>query len=258
MRILIVGLGAMGSWLIQELQSQNELFLWDTDPKRRRDGLSGMMLHSPQAVRQCKPEMVIAAVDLRQTWKALDGLIPFLPEDAILADIASIKGSLIKHYTRWDRPFLSFHPLFGPLFGLGSKEKKKTILLISQSHQSGKNWLNIQFNKPAFCIRELDFATHDEAMISTLGLPILLSLLGIELLPPRPVFGSGLQAFIDHCRTVLSESTDLLSGALQLAFEANLPEKLITVLSQWQEEMNRCQEEPLFIHRLRSKAGDWA
>ncbi len=226
MKIVMVGLGAMGSWLAETLQKRNELWVWDSNPQCYSNPKKFRFLNSMDEIANLTPEMLINSVNLAQTTAVFDALVPKLPRDTILTDMASVKADLAQHYARWNLPFLSIHPLFGPLFESIDSQPLKTILLMKESNARGSAWLRNQFREPEYRIREMGFEAHDQAMVHTLGLPALLSILGLMLLNPQAPVGSGLAAFLDHSRKRLNESPDLIQAVLNLALYSDLPHRI--------------------------------
>lgn len=239
MKIVVVGSGAMGGWLISHLSLLHEIYWWDPYIPARDAPLMGLRLDSPEALSRIEPDLVINCVTLSRTIPVFEGLLPYLPRWTILADITSIKGSLPQWYRRTGRPFLSFHPLFGPLFSTHGRQTVRNMLLISESARQAGLWLKETFDSPSFRIREISFEDHDRAMRTTLGLPMLLSLLGLELLPEDICLGTGLEAFLKHGQSVLKESPDLLSAVLPHALSSDLPSQISRILGEWRQEADR-------------------
>jgi hypothetical protein len=208
-------------------------------------------LLNPDALTALAPEMLINCVPLGRTVPVFEDLVPRLPPHTILADITSIKGDLPRHYQRWGHPFLSFHPLFGPLFGPG--DGHRTILVVSASDAAAKAWLWDHFPGPGHQIRELGFAEHDRAMVYTLGLPFLLSLLGLDLLPEAVFPGTGLTAFLGHGQRVLMESPDLLSAVLSQAVASELPQRMDDRLRDWRQRAIQGNLGAVLRRRLQEK-----
>jgi len=254
MKILIVGMGAMGTWLAQQLHPKHDLCLWDHNPARLSTSCWGRPLRSSEEIRLAAPDMVINSVNLAQTGSVMSGLIPLLPKTTIFSDMASLKGDLQNAYSQWQRPFLSFHPLFGPLFKPIPMQERKTIVLISESDNEAKTWFCHQFHEPEYQIRELTFEAHDHAMILTLGLPFLLSLLGLHIVTPQTAVGSGLAAFLGHSQKVLCESPDLVVAVMKKVLSSDLPDMIKQSLEHWKRQT---AEESFSLDYFNKKRGEF-
>src|SRR3989337_3502106 len=109
MRILVVGAGKMGSWLIESLCLDYEVAAYDNDLTRLRYCFNTTKLVTHEEIREFDPDLVINAVNLEITVPVFRDLLPWLREDCILADITSVKNGLQKFYPETGRSFVSTH-----------------------------------------------------------------------------------------------------------------------------------------------------
>lgn len=116
MKILILGAGKMGSFFSDVLSFDHEVAVLDTDPKKLRFIYNTQRMTDPAEVKKFSPELVINAATLKYTVEAFNKVLPYLPENCILSDIASVKTGLEEFYGNCARPFVSTHPMFGPTF----------------------------------------------------------------------------------------------------------------------------------------------
>ena len=98
MKIAIIGAGRMGSWLVHELSRDHELGLYDLDPEKARALDSGTVFDGPAGVASFQPDMLINAASLPRTVEAFQEVLPHLPPDCLLVDIASVKGKIPDFY----------------------------------------------------------------------------------------------------------------------------------------------------------------
>ena len=89
MKILILGAGKMGTFITDVLCFQHEVALFDTDPKRLRFVFNTLRMTRYEEIQEFQPELVINCVTLKYTIDAFRTLLPFLPPNCILSDIAS-------------------------------------------------------------------------------------------------------------------------------------------------------------------------
>ncbi|MBR2290912.1 MAG: prephenate dehydrogenase/arogenate dehydrogenase family protein, partial [Prevotella sp.] len=116
MRILVMGAGKMGSFFIDLLSFEHEVAVFERDPKRMRFTYNCQRFTSLEEVREFKPELLINAVTLKYTIPVFEEVIPYLPKECIISDIASVKTDLKEFYEQTGMRYVSTHPMFGPTF----------------------------------------------------------------------------------------------------------------------------------------------
>jgi len=94
MKIVILGAGKMGVWLSDALCLQHEVAVMDHDLGRLRYVFNTVRITQLEELADFAPEILINAVNLQHTQKAFEEVLPFLPENCILADIASVKNGI--------------------------------------------------------------------------------------------------------------------------------------------------------------------
>ena len=110
MKILILGAGKMGSFFTDVLSFEHEVAVFETDPKRLRFMYNCYRFTKEEEIEAFRPELVINAVTVKYTLQAFNQVMPFLPKDCIISDIASVKTDLAQglHHQRYrfgqDRP----------------------------------------------------------------------------------------------------------------------------------------------------------
>ena len=73
---------------------------------------------------------MINAVSLKHTLDAFRRVLPLLPQDCILSDIASVKTGLKDFYEASGRRYVSTHPMFGPTFAnLGALHDENAVII---------------------------------------------------------------------------------------------------------------------------------
>ena len=93
MKILILGAGKMGSFFTDLLSFQHETAVYDIDPKRLRFVYNTCRFTTLDEIRDFAPELVINAATVKYTIEAFKQVIPALPKDCILSDIASVDSA---------------------------------------------------------------------------------------------------------------------------------------------------------------------
>ena len=115
-KIVIIGAGRMGSWLVESLCLEYEVGVYDKEKSRLKYLFNSHRLSSFEDIREFEPDMLINAVSLQHTVQVFQEVLPFLPKKCILADITSVKTPLREFYLNSGREFVSTHPMFGPTF----------------------------------------------------------------------------------------------------------------------------------------------
>ena len=88
MRILILGAGKMGTFFVDLLSFEHETAVYDVQPQRLRFMYNTLRFSSLEEIRDFRPELVINAVTLKHTLNVFRQVLPLLPDDCILSDIA--------------------------------------------------------------------------------------------------------------------------------------------------------------------------
>ena len=102
MKILILGAGKMGSFFADVLSFQHEVALFDTDPKRLRFVFNTYRMTALEEVKEFQPELVINAATVKYTIAAFEMILPHIPANCIISDIASVKTGLPEFTKRPD------------------------------------------------------------------------------------------------------------------------------------------------------------
>ena len=98
MRILILGAGKMGSFFTDILSFQHETAVFDVNPHQLRFVYNTYRFTTLEEIKEFEPELVINAVTVKYTLDAFRKILPVLPKDCIISDIASVKTGLKKFY----------------------------------------------------------------------------------------------------------------------------------------------------------------
>ena len=139
MRILILGAGKMGSFFTDVLSFQHETAVFDVDPKRLRFVYNTYRYTTLEEIEEFKPELVINAATVKYTLDAFHQVLPALPKDCIISDIASVKTGLKEFYDQCGFRYVSTHPMFGPTFANLDKLSTENAIIISEGDHLGKS-----------------------------------------------------------------------------------------------------------------------
>ncbi|MDD5766150.1 MAG: prephenate dehydrogenase/arogenate dehydrogenase family protein, partial [Candidatus Marinimicrobia bacterium] len=72
MRIVILGAGRMGAWLVEEFCHDHHVAVFDTDPKKLKYFINVTRFLELSEIKTFKPELLINAVNLKNTIEAFD------------------------------------------------------------------------------------------------------------------------------------------------------------------------------------------
>ena len=138
MKILVMGAGKMGSFFIDLLSFEHEVAVFERDPKRMRFTYNCQRFTSYEEIEEFKPELLINAVTLKYTIPVFEQVIPHLPKECIISDIASVKTDLKEFYEASGMRYVSTHPMFGPTFANLQQLSEENAIIISEGDYMGR------------------------------------------------------------------------------------------------------------------------
>ena len=84
----------MGSFFIDLLSFDHEVAVFERDAKRMRFTYNCQRFTTYEEIKAFKPELLINAVTLKYTIPVFKDVLPYLPKECIISDIASVKTDL--------------------------------------------------------------------------------------------------------------------------------------------------------------------
>ena len=81
----------MGSFFCDVLSFKHEVAIYDPDPQRLRFTFNAMRFSSLDEVDEFRPQLLINAATVKYTIEAFKMVLPHIPADCIISDIASVK-----------------------------------------------------------------------------------------------------------------------------------------------------------------------
>jgi prephenate dehydrogenase len=214
MRILILGAGKMGSFFADVLSFSHDVAVLDTDPKRLRFIYNTQRMTEAKEVEEFAPELVINAATLKYTIEAFDNVMPYLPENCILSDIASVKTGLEDYYKGCNRPFVSTHPMFGPTFASLSDLSTQNTIIIKESSHLGKAFFKDLYSSLKLSVFEYSFKEHDETIAYSLSIPFASTLVFASVMKHQDAPGTTFKRHLKIAQGLLSEDDFLLTEIL--------------------------------------------
>jgi prephenate dehydrogenase len=226
MKIVIIGAGKMGSWLVESLCLDYEVGVYDLDKQKLRYFFNSHRFMSPEEIRAFDPDLLINAVSLNNTVQAFNEILPFLRDDCIVSDITSVKNGLSEYYGKLGRRFVSTHPMFGPTFANIKELSKENAIIIKESDEEGKAFFREFYASFDLNIYDYSFEEHDRTIAYSLSIPFSSSLVFAACMKKQEAPGTTFRKHLDVARGVLSEDDYLLSEILFSPYTLEQVEKI--------------------------------
>lgn len=235
MKILVIGAGKMGSWLIESLCLDYEVAAFDLDLTRLKYLFNTVKLVSYEEIREFNPDMVINSVSLEITIPVFRSVLPYLGPHCILSDITSVKNNLPDFYKESGMRFVSTHPMFGPTFANIRDLTGQNAILIRESDEEGKAFFRNFFESFNLNIFEYSFEEHDRTIAYSLSTPFASTMVFAACMKKQEAPGTTFRKHYEIARGLLSEDDFLLSEIMFSPFA-------LEQLDRINEEMSRLRD----------------
>lgn len=204
----------MGSWFVESLCLEHDVAVFDHDKSKLRYFFGTHRFVTYEQIGAFQPEMVINAVSLQHTVAVFDAVLPYLPDDCILADITSVKNGLPGYYLKVGRRFVSTHPMFGPTFASLKELSTQSAIIISESCNEGKEFFHRFYGSLGLNIYEYTFDEHDRTTAYSLSTPFVSTLVFAACMKPQDAPGTTFKKAHAVAKGLMSEDNYLLSEIL--------------------------------------------
>jgi len=211
MRILVLGAGHMGAWLVEELCLDHEVAVYDLDRRKLKYFFNVTRFLSPSEVEGFEPELVINAVSIANIHEAFEDFLPYLPEECILSDIASVKTGINELYKTLGKRFVSTHPMFGPTFANIRDLSNENAIIIKESGEEGKAFFRDFYRRIKLNVYEYTFEEHDQTIAYSLSVPFASSMVFAASMKKQEAPGTTFRKHFDIAKGLLSEDDHLLA-----------------------------------------------
>lgn len=253
MKILILGAGKMGSFFCDLLSFDHEVAVYDPDPQRLRFTFNALRFQSLDEIDAFAPRLVINAATVKYTLRAFEDVLPRIPADTIISDIASVKTGLPEFYAGAGHPFVSSHPMFGPTFASMSNLAQENAIIISEGDCLGKAFFRDLYNSLHLHIEEYTFEEHDLTIAYSLSIPFASTLVFAGVMRHQDAPGTTFKRHMAIARGLMSEDDFLLS---EILFNPNTPgqlEKIQQKLAELQSIVERRDSEAMkrYLQKVR-------
>ncbi|MDO4511823.1 MAG: prephenate dehydrogenase/arogenate dehydrogenase family protein [Bacteroidales bacterium] len=229
MKILILGAGKMGSFFCDVLSMNHEVAIFDTDKERLRFTFNALRFTTMDEIQEFAPEMMINAVTVKYTIEAFNQVLPYLPANCIISDIASVKTGLPEFYASCGHPFVSTHPMFGPTFASLSNLSNENAIIITESDHLGKVFFRDLYNQLHLHVCEYSFDEHDETISYSLSIPFSSTLVFASVMKHQDAPGTTFKRHMAIAHGLMSEDDYLLQ---EILFNPRTPHQLDQIKAQ--------------------------
>lgn len=252
-KILILGAGHMGAWLVDSLCLDHEVAVYEKDKKKLKYLFNTQRLTSYDEIMEFGPELVINAVSLQHTVKVFEEVLPYLPEECILSDITSVKTPVRDFYLNSGRRYVSTHPMFGPTFANIKELSNQSAIIITQSDEAGKKFFRNFYKSFGIKMFEYTFIEHDQTIAYSLSVPFASTMVFAACMKQQEAPGTTFKKHLKIAKGLLSEDDYLLSEILFSPYTYEQLDQISTKLNQLKDfvknkETGKLQE---FLAELR-------
>ncbi len=232
MRILVLGAGKMGSFFLDLLSFDHETAVFEKDPKRMRFTYNCRRMTALDEIRDFRPELVINAVTVKYTIAAFQEVMPCLPADCIISDIASVKTGLKEFYEQSARRYVSTHPMFGPTFANLQQLSEENAIIISEGDYMGRIFFKDLYARLGLNIYEYTFDEHDRTVAYSLSIPFVSTFVFAAVMKHQDAPGTTFKRHMKIARGVLGEDDYLLQEILFNPYTGGQVEQIRRELKQ--------------------------
>jgi len=230
MKILVLGAGKMGSFFLDLLSFNHETAVYEKDPKRLRFTYNTLRFTELDEIKEFKPELVINAATVKYTIPAFKEVIPYLPDQCIISDIASVKTGLKDFYESTGRRYVSTHPMFGPTFANLNQLSEENAIIITEGDYMGQCFFKDLYSRLGLNIFEYTFQEHDETMAYSLSIPFVSSFVFSAIMKHIDAPGTTFKRHERIAKGVLSEDDFLLQEILFNPHSAGQVDRILSEL----------------------------
>ena len=255
MRILILGAGKMGSFFTDVLSFKHETAVFDVNPQKLRFMYNCYRFTQLDEIKDFKPELVINAATVKYTLDAFNQVLPVLPKDCIISDIASVNTGLKEFYDSCGFRYVSTHPMFGPTFAALDKLSSENAIIISEGDHLGKIFFKDLYQNLGLNIFEYTFEEHDETVAYSLSIPFVSTFVFAAVMKHQDAPGTTFKRHMAIAKGVLNEDDYLLQ---EILFNPRTPaqvEGIRTELNQLLDIISQKDSEGMkaYLYKIRQK-----
>jgi prephenate dehydrogenase len=253
LKIILLGMGHMGSWLARMFSRSHEVAAFDVKRERAAGINDVKTIEYLEEIESFTPDLLINAASLQNTIAAFKDVMLYVPSDCILSDMASIKGGLGTFYLKSGHRFVSVHPMFGPTFAdMGSLAGESAIIL-KESCSEGMKFFKAFFEELGLNVFEYSFSEHDKMMAYSLTLPFISTMVFASCVDRDAVPGTTFAKHMKIAKGLMSEDDNLIGEVLFNAHSLYELDKITAMLEYLKHIVRDKDMEELsgFLNKLR-------
>jgi prephenate dehydrogenase len=209
-----MGAGKMGSFFLDLLSFEHETAVFEKDPQRLRFTYNTQRFTSLEEIDEFKPELVINAVTMKYTIPAFQQILPHIPSDCIISDIASVKTNLKDYYDNCGHRYASTHPMFGPTFANLNQLNEENAIIINEGDYMGRIFFKDLYQRLGLNIYEYSFEEHDKTVAYSLSIPFVSTFVFAAVMKHQDAPGTTFKRHMRIAKGVLNEDDYLLQEIL--------------------------------------------
>ena len=247
----------MGSWFVESLCLEHEVGVYDVDRTKLKYFFNSRKFMYYEEIHDFRPDILINAVSLENTISLFKELIPYLPENCIIADITSVKSGLSAFYRDQNRRFVSTHPMFGPTFANVKDLSNEHAIIIKESDEEGKAFFRDFYDSMKLKIHEYTFEEHDETIAYSLSIPFSSTMVFAACMKQQDAPGTTFKKHQDIASGLLSEDDYLLTEILLSPYSQKQVERIKDQLGDLLQMISKKDKKQLhtFFGKLRKNIG---
>ncbi len=252
-----MGAGKMGSFFLDLLSFDHETAVYEKDPRRMRFTYNTQRFTTLEEIEAFKPELVINAVTVKYTIPAFDEVIPHLPSDCIISDIASVKTGLKEYYEQCGLRFVSTHPMFGPTFANLQQLREENDIIISEGDYMGRIFFKDLYQRLGLNIYEYTFDEHDRTVAYSLSIPFVSTFVFAAVMKHQDAPGTTFKRHMRIAKGVLTEDDYLLQEILFNPYTHDQVSQIRTELKELLEIIDNKDAEGMkgYLKKIRNNVG---
>jgi prephenate dehydrogenase len=214
MKILVLGAGNMGAFFIDTLCFEYDVAVYDSNPERMKYLFRTRRIETMEQISEFDPDLLINAVSLQYTKEVFEKVLPYISEQCIISDIASVKNGLAAYYSTLKHRFVSTHPMFGPTFANIKDLSEHSAVIIKESDPFGKAFFRDFYTRLKLNIYEYTFEEHDQTIAYSLSIPFTSTLVFGACMIKQEAPGTTFRKHMTIAKGLMSENDYLLSEIL--------------------------------------------
>ena len=244
----------MGSFFLDLLSFEHETAVYEKAPERLRFTFNTLRFTTMKEIEDFKPELVINAVTVKYTISAFEEVIPHLPADCIISDIASVKTGLKDFYSKCGHRYVSTHPMFGPTFANLNQLSHENAIIINEGDYMGRIFFKDLYNRIGLSIYEYSFEEHDKTVAYSLSIPFVSTFVFAAVMKHQDAPGTTFKRQMNIAKGVLSEDDYLLQEILFNPYTSEQVEQIRTELKELLGIIERKDEKGMeaYLTKIRS------